>query len=593
VQYFYGNLGSWNNGAKSLGSDCTDATVTVSDCTTPPVLKVRCQRQVKATSTTLKVQRSSSSTAFAKCNSWNGESCEVTVDGTNAGSPFWSWNEQGDLVPITKDTELVFRTDSFVNADETVPTLICSSTSGQCARGTDVATLSGSSSYSAGTYSRPSMLSTTVSKDSSGVCYTPAKTGEFTKTFSNVGGSPAISIEWDDAAEKDKDGTTDLWGVKFLKLTDRGKNCASSTPTVAFSAPKIKASFSSGATSIDITEFTSGKLSAGMAISGTGIDTGTIITSCTSFTSAGATCVVSIATTSAQTDVVVTGDMCSSYPTATLSCEEGNDLVSIPQAYSYTFNSASGILTDTTPTTGAAVANTDADYLSFGPFFEKTDANLAKLACDYDSSITCSWKATSELSVYYTYTTGKNEKRVNLVDAANKVIKFDAPQTLLYKHKGTESNSGVSYDGAVMLLRYDGPGQLYGFPMICFNDDMEKIPCVKCPYGPGRCSDSTQSYADIVVSDDVVLTAVGDDSTYYTKPEVMVERYPKAASQTTCAGLALTDLPSVPTAADAVADPPLKTGDFPSDAVTSKYLNGGNPVVVSGQTLYELASASA
>jgi len=285
--------------------------------------------------------------------------------------------------------------------------------------------------------------------------------------------------------------------------------------------------------------------------------------------------------------------MCTTYPTATLNCEEGNDVVSLAQAYTYTFDSVSGILTDTTASTGAAITNTDASYLSYGPFFEKTETNLAKLACDYDSSISCAWKAYSELRVFYTYTTGNDEKRVSLVDSSNKVVKFDAPQTLFYRHKGTESNSGASYDGTAMLLRYDGPGQLYGFPMICFDDDMKEVPCVKCPWGPGRCSDSTQSYADIVVADDAVLTSVSDGSAYYTKPEVMIERYPKAASSTTCAGLALTDMPSQPTNDEAVANPPLDTGDFPSDAVTSKYLNSGNPVAVAGQTLYELASASA
>jgi hypothetical protein len=104
---------------------------------------------------------------------------------------------------------------------------------------------------------------------------------------------------------------------------------------------------------------------------------------------------------------------------------------------------------------------------------------------------------------------------------------------------------------------------------------------------------AVNTYADIVVADDAVLTSVSDGSAYYTKPEVMIERYPKAASSTTCAGLALTEMPSKPTNDEAVANPPLDTGDFPSDAVTSKYLNSGNPVAVAGQTLYELASASA
>jgi hypothetical protein len=323
---------------------------------------------------------------------------------------------------------------------------------------------------------------------------------------------------------------------------------------------------------------------------GTGIASGTKIVSCTSYTVAtGATCTIDTFTTAAKTTAeVVTGVMCKTYPTATLNCEEGNDVVSLAQAYSYTFNSVSGILTDTTLTTGAAMTNTIASYLSYGPFFQKTDANLAKLACDYDSSITCSWKAWSELSVFYTYTTGKNENRVSLVDISDKVVKFDGPQTLYYKHKGTGSNSGASYDGAAMLLRYNGPGQLLGFPLICFDDDMKKVSCVKCPWGPGSCSDETQNYADIVVASDAVLTSVTDGRKYYTKPEVMVERYPKAASVSTCAGLALTEMPTVPTLSDAVAVPELHSGDFPAESVLSKYLNGGNPVAIGGQAIFEL-----
>jgi hypothetical protein len=50
-------------------------------------------------------------------------------------------------------------------------------------------------------------------------------------------------------------------------------------------------------------------------------------------------------------------------------------------------------------------------------------------------------------------------------------------------------------------------------------------------------------------------------------------------------------MPSIPRDNEAMANPPLDKKDFPSDAVTAKYLNSGNPVAVAGQTLYELASA--
>jgi hypothetical protein len=358
----------------------------------------------------------------------------------------------------------------------------------------------------------------------------------------------------------------------------------------------IKATLSTTDETITVTEFTSGKLSHSMVITADSTNTifatNTTILSCTSYTTAPATCTLNKVPLLAGTAVVVTGTACQEYPTATLSCDSGNELADLPQAYSYTFDSVTGLLTDTTATTGgallaSAMLTSSDSYSSLyfsGPFFEGTAANKALLACDWDASITCPWKAYQVLDSYYSYETGKQVSRVGLVDAAGKPVEFAQPQLLRYQHSGTDSNSGKSYDGATMLLKYDGPGQLTGLPLICFDDNMAQTSCVTMGYA------MTSNYADIVVPEGVALTNILDGKKFYTKPKTLIERYPESSDPTICNSLSVASVPAAISQSDTAAPTGLlDTGDFPSDAELEKsYFLEGRPAVVAGITLYEL-----
>ena len=585
------------------GSLCTDVTVTAVDCVTAPTIKMSCQRAIRATSTTVKVKLSSpTSTRFNYCYWWNGENCDIVVGAsTNIGGPGWVWSEVGAVVPVSASTKVIYTTQSVVTAGQTVPSLLCSSGASQCPRGDkiSVATSTSPSSSSSSSdiyYAAPSMLSSTVQKSVSGQCSASAKTGVFTTEYSGIDGSPLINIDWETTPTYDDDGKS-IWSVRFLKLASRGKTCSS--PTVTFSGPKIKATFSttSDDNKLAVTEFTSGQLSPGMVVTTVagGFNGNTTIVSCTSYTTTPATCTLNQPVASTQSVAVeVAGAACATYPTATLSCDS-NDVVALPQAYTYTFNSVTGLLTDATSTTGgpllasALIASGSSSSFYFnGPFFEGTDANKLLLACDWDSSITCPWKASQVLPEYYSYETGKYVSRVSLVDTAGKPVEFDQPQLVRYQHSGTDSNSGKSYDGTTMLLRYDGPGQLSGLPLICFDESMEEVACVTM----GR--QSTTNYADFVVPDDVALINIIDGRKYYAKPKTLIERYPISSDATICNSLSVASVPAPITASETVAPSGLlDSGSYPSESELEKsYFMEGKPAAVAGVTLYELQAAA-
>jgi len=187
-----------------------------------------------------------------------------------------------------------------------------------------------------------------------------------------------------------------------------------------------------------------------------------------------------------------------------------------------------------------------------------------------------------QLEEYYYYQTGSSwSARVGLMDSAGNPTNFNAPLTLIYKHSGTTSNSGSSYDGAAMLLTYDGPSQLTGIPQLCLDP---------ATYLPGDCiseaTDSTTNLNDITISPTTALTDLLGNK-YYALPRVGYEYFPKTVDSA-CSSLTLGDLPSVATNSDVYTDPSNKGQGIPTDAeLKAGYLKEGKPVVIKGVTLWE------
>jgi len=121
----------------------------------------------------------------------------------------------------------------------------------------------------------------------------------------------------------------------------------------------------------------------------------------------------------------------------------------------------------------AAIANYTWGIMS-GPLFDPTSANLALLACDWDSNQTCGWKAWSELPVFYSWETGLNDwnKFTALQDAGGNVVKFDPPLQVEYIHAQTDSSApDYQYNGSKFYLEYNGFGNLHGIPGKCVSMD--------------------------------------------------------------------------------------------------------------------------
>jgi hypothetical protein len=112
-----------------------------------------------------------------------------------------------------------------------------------------------------------------------------------------------------------------------------------------------------------------------------------------------------------------------------------------------------------------------------GALFEPTVPNLGLLACDWDASLICGWKAWSELPVFYTWETGPNayNQLTALRNSAGNFVKFDPPLQVQYVHNAsaftTPSPADLKYDGVTFYLEYNGFGSLQGIPGVCIDPD--------------------------------------------------------------------------------------------------------------------------
>ena len=133
----------------------------------------------------------------------------------------------------------------------------------------------------------------------------------------------------------------------------------------------------------------------------------------------------------------------------------------------YTFDPTNFVLKSGT----TAVTTTDSTYeygVHSGPLFEPTNANLANLECDWDTTgqTTCGWQGWSNLDVFYTWETGTNEwNRLTALKSGSTFLKFDPPLSVEYTHTGN------GYTNAKFYLDYNGFGDLGGIPGKCVDMD--------------------------------------------------------------------------------------------------------------------------
>jgi hypothetical protein len=290
--------------------------------------------------------------------------------------------------------------------------------------------------------------------------------------------------------------------------------------------------------------------------------------------------------------------VCSDDPEVTISCQEGNDVIDFRQAYGYSFNSDSGVLTDSTVNqgvlfTGTGNTNYDGEYaydwIAFGPFFPD-DGEKLNLACPEDPGFVCMRDAEKVLSKVYYYEAGRWAQRAVLVDANGNALNYAHQKTLLYTHSGETSNTGKSYDGSSMFITYDGPRAVQGLPQFCLSQLTGRSTDVCIPPGSER---STTNGNDISINTDAVLTdAFGNK--YYMKPITVSELYPVASDASICDHLDMDTFVLEPPIIDTIYSEPSNMCNeaYPSSEDLKAYLDEGMPQVIGGLTRKELAATS-
>ena len=176
-----------------------------------------------------------------------------------------------------------------------------------------------------------------------------------------------------------------------------------------------------------------------------------------------------------------------------------------------------------------------------GPLFEPTSANLALLACDWNSNQTCGWKAWGALNEYFTWETGPNNwnQFTSLTDSNGTALTFDAPLQVVYTHSQTDqTKSDYKFNGAKFFMEYSGFGNLWGIPGKCINQDTGAD--TSC--GPG-----TRWIAEFSIADGAELTNSSNSATKYLVKALEKEQRMKNVAASSCSSLTLTSytLPSM------------------------------------------------
>ena len=221
-------------------------------------------------------------------------------------------------------------------------------------------------------------------------------------------------------------------------------------------------------------------------------------------------------------------------------------------ATTYTFDAANMVLNDFNgkPVLMTKATTTNSWGVMSGAMFDPTPANIALLACDWNPSQTCGYKAWSALNVFYTWETGPDSwNHFSALKDASGILKFETPLSVKYVHH----KSGSPLDGATFMLDYSGFGNLSGIPGKCVSMDTGKD--VDC--GPGAAIKWVPAFLIPPVQADGSFTKVTVDTTeYLVKPLQLEQRMKENAGG--CTGLTVTSY-ALPDLATDWTDPAIGT----------------------------------
>ncbi|WP_137936139.1 hypothetical protein [Chitinivorax sp. B] len=197
--------------------------------------------------------------------------------------------------------------------------------------------------------------------------------------------------------------------------------------------------------------------------------------------------------------------------------------------HDYTFDSTTMLLKEGNKNVVLTATYSGVRNINSGPMFEPNSTNMSKLACDWNTSQTCSWKAWQVLDSFYTWQTGIDQwnQLALLKDSSGKILKFDQPKlvTLVY------TNADLGFKETKFQLEYGGFGNLHGIPGDCVHPETN----LKTACGPNV---RFVPVFSIPTGTEVTDATPGSTKTYLVKALDMEQRM-KKIDTTMCSSLTL------------------------------------------------------
>jgi len=196
------------------------------------------------------------------------------------------------------------------------------------------------------------------------------------------------------------------------------------------------------------------------------------------------------------------------------------------QYVSYAFSASDMKLKSSgTPVIQSAANNNYEWGTTSGPLFEPSSANLAQLACSWDTGNTCSWQARSNLDSFYTWETGINNwNQFTALRSGSAYLTFDTPLSVKYART-------VGSDTSTYFLQYAGFGELWGIPGKCVNKDTG---------GDTACGPDTRWIPEFSIPAGATLVNASDNATEYIVKPLEKEQRMQSVGTSNCTGLTLT-----------------------------------------------------
>lgn len=213
----------------------------------------------------------------------------------------------------------------------------------------------------------------------------------------------------------------------------------------------------------------------------------------------------------------------------------GNMMGPNDTTYTYTFDGSTMLLKEGST---AVVRTSSSDSGNFqwgfhsGPLYEATEANMAKLACDWDAERVCGWKAWQELDEFFTWETGTNNwnQLVLLKDAQNQVLTFDPPLQVIFTTPNTAAFTALGYNASKLMLEYQGMGNLQGIPGQCVDPETNE---------PASCGENKRWVPQFTVPDGSVLVNASNENTQYLVKALEKEQRMGKVADAQCTSLDL------------------------------------------------------